>query len=804
MPLPWQLCLLAFICGLFTRDHPVAAGLACALATLGLARGRVCLGMVACFVLGIFAPPGLDVEGAWNAEVRVRGIVDDVRTQPGRRITLVVSDVVDLDSGTTLPGRLAWTWTNPPRLPNAGQGFEARLRIRELRGRHNFGLSSSEEYWLRQEVRHRAYSRGEAAVRWDGREESLRGRLRDAVGAAVPAGQGGAVLLALLFGDRFFLDTDFMDRIRRAGLSHSLALSGLHLSLAAGLGLAAAAVACRLRPGLLLFLPRQKLALVFALPPVLGYLWLGGFTSSLLRAAIMLAALALHLARGTRSHPQDALFAAVGVLVLADPGAALDLGLQLSVLAVAGIVLFMPLLASRLEVLGGGGPLRRIAHYALSLGAVTACANLFILPIQILYFSEVPAHMWLNLLWLPVLSFWVLPLALLGLGCLAASEVLSRACFALAAQGVELLDRGLLAMDAAGWLQAMTVLRPGGIQVVGYWVVLVSGNAVLRARRPGRRAMAFLAAGLALMVAPAIWSGVASLRQTVELTVLDTGMSQAVFVRGPSGSTALVDGAGGWSAEYDPGRAIVAPALAWDRPPRVDRVVLTHMDSDHSRGLFHILETFDVGCFAWSGLLDHSPDSRRLRELLARDAWPVRRVRAGDRIDIEPGLWFDVLHPVAHESGMSGNETSIVLRLVWRGRGLALLPGDAERRALDSVLRQGGDLDAEVLVLPHHGSRSSLRNDFYERVAAMWAVAACGPANRFGFPHAEVVRACEDFGSAVLTTADFGAVRFRWRGSGPAEVGCARLDRCRGGALCPAGLSCMPPLETCNQPRSGQ
>lgn len=152
---------------------------------------------------------------------------------------------------------------------------------------------------------------------------------------------------------------------------------------------------------------------------------------------------------------------------------------------------------------------------------------------------------------------------------------------------------------------------------------------------------------------------------------------------------------------------------------------------------------------------------------------------------------------------MSGNETSLVLRLVWQGRGLALLPGDAERRALDSVLRPGTDLAADVLVLPHHGSRSSLRPDLYGRVGAPWAVAACGPDNRFGFPHPEVVRACEAAGSAVLTTAESGAVRFRWEGAGRPMV---RLARPAGGAwtdaLCPAFLSCMPPLEQCN-PRSG-
>ena len=806
-PLPWQICLLGFLGGLFARPHPLSASLACVLAALAFARWRTSLCMAACFGLGIALgglpcpPPG----AAWNTEAFVRGVVREVRTHPGRRITIVASDVVVAGTGEALPGRLAWSWLDPPRMPLAGQRFEARLRIRELRGRHNFGLSSSEEYWARQGVRHRAFSRGRAAVDWSGPDGSLRGRLLERVAEAVPQGQGGAVIRALLFGDRFALDTAFMDRIRRAGLSHSLALSGMHLALVAGFGLVLAGVAGRARPGLFLILPRRKLAVLLGLPPVAAYMWLGGFTPSLLRAAIMLAALTLHLLRGTRSHPQDALFTAVAVLVLPDPAAAHDLGLQLSVLAVAGIVLFMPVLSRPPELLREGGRLRRLLRVLLSTGAATVCANLFILPVQTLYFAEVPAQLWLNLLWLPVLGLAVLPLSFLGLACLAVSGTAAKACFFLAAQGAESLDRLLLALDAAGWLQAAVVLRPAGLQVVGYWTVLAAAAVLLGVARPSRKAVAFLGVGLLLMAAPSVRRESTRLLPSVELTVLDTGMSQAVCVRGPAGTTVLVDGAGGWSSDYDPGRALVAPALAWDHAPRVDTVVLSHVDSDHSRGLFHILQAFDVGRFAWSGLVDGSSDSRRLQELLARRMWPAREVRAGDRLDIEPGLWFEVLHPGAGEHGISCNETSVVLRLVWKGRGLALLPGDAECRALDSVLGGGADLGAEVLVLPHHGSRSSLRSALYDRVGAQWAVAACGPDNRFGFPHPEVVRACEDAGSPVLTTAAHGAIRFRWEEGGAAAVECARClpgrDDCR--ALCPAGLSCMPALETHN-PRSGQ
>lgn len=732
--------------------------------------------MAACFGLGLLvAPvPPPQVGSAWNGTVQVRGVIEEVRAHPGRRVNIVARDVLDAHTGASLPGRLLWTWTDPPAMPRVGCAFEAALRIRELRGRANFGLSSGEEHWSRLGVRHRAYTNGNARVVWGPEVSSVRERLLERVGTLLPEGPGGATIRALLFGDRLLLEPGFMDRIRRSGLAHSLALSGLHLALVASFGVWAAWAAGRFFPRVLLRMPRQKMAVLLALPAVLAYLWLGGFATSLLRAALMLAALTLHLFRGVRCHPQDTLFAAVAALVLINPAAAYDLSLQLSVLAVAGIVLFMPLFTAWLGPLDELGPAWRPIRALALLSAVSVCANLFILPAQVLYFSEVSAHIWLNLLWLPVLSFAVLPLSFLGLVVSVLSESAAEACFFLAALGVEALDHGLRALDGAGHLRAPVVLRPPGMQILGYWAVLIAGSVLAAAPKPGRKPLAFLGLGLLLMTIPSIGRELSVLRERVELTVLDTGMSQSVFVRGSSGATLLVDGGGGWSTDYDPGRALVGPALAWNHPPRVDGVLLTHVDADHVRGLFHILDAFEVGWFGWSGLVDGTGDSRRLQEALRQGRWPVRTLRAGDRLHVEPGLWLDVLHPPPSERGVSENETSLMLRLVWKGRGLALLPGDAEKGALGLLLRDGRSLEAEVLVLPHHGSKSSLLPAFYGRVGAKWAVAACGPANRFGFPHPAVVEACERAGSAVLTTSGNGAVRFEWLKGRDATVTTAR------------------------------
>lgn len=775
-PLPltlWQQLFLGYACGLLGAVYFWSACLG--LFLLGLAttreRGAFLLGGV--FVLGLaVGGSGHDPPAEfWNSTAQISGVVEEVRTYPGGRVNIVAGQVEDVSSGKRLSGRLLWTLDGVPSTPETGSRFEANLRVRALRGRVNFGLPGSEQYWARKNVWHRAYSRGDADASWP-ENTSLRSVLMAQVEALLPPGDGGATIQALLFGDRLGLEPMFMDRIRRAGLAHSLALSGLHLGLVAAFGFGAAWMLGAAYPPLLLQIPRQKLGIILALPVAAAYLWLGGFAPSLQRALLMLVVMAMHQLSGTRRSLQDSLLWAAFLLVLLDPGAVHDVSLQLSVLAVAGIVLFLPLF--HLPRLRGKMP--PPVTFLFTLGAVTVCANLFLLPVQILYFSEFPALLALNLLWLPVLSLVTLPLCFGGLVLSFFWDSGAQNCFWLAGRTVDTLSYGLQILDEGGWLKAVAVLRPHGVQVLGYWTALVAGSALLSRFRAGGKPLIFLGLGLALLVTPSAWQTLKSTHPRIEMTVLDTGMSQAVFVRTTTGRTLLFDGAGAWGTGYDPGRAVVGPSLAWGHPPRVDMVFLSHMDADHARGLFYILDAFAVGFFGWPGLWDETEDSARLQSVLERGTWPVRTLRRGDRIEVEPGLWLEVLHPSREYDGISSNDSSLVLRLVWQGKGLALLPGDTERRALGEMLRGGVPLQAEVLVLPHHGSRSGLSSRWYDAVGATWAVAACGFGNRFGFPHPEVVAACEERGMRVLTTAQYGAIRFSWAPEAPVQVRLARFS----------------------------
>ena len=237
----------------------------------------------------------------------------------------------------------------------------------------------------------------------------------------------------------------------------------------------------------------------------------------------------------------------------------------------------------------------------------------------------------------------------------------------------------------------------------------------------------------------------------------------------------LLDGGGSLSPRFDPGRDVVAPALTANRPPRLNMVLASHADLDHVRGLIAILETFDVAAFGRSALPfirekdGDDSDAARLEAMRLRRRVPLREFRAGDTLDLGGGLSLDIVHP-PERGRFSSNNGSLVARLTLRGHGLALLCGDAQKPALRRMLQSGADLRADVLVLPHHGSATSLSPDFYDAVSPRVALISCGAYNSFGFPRPEVLAALAERGIPVLTTARHGELRATWTGTGRNET----------------------------------
>jgi competence protein ComEC len=580
------------------------------------------------------------------------------------------------------------------------------------------------------------------------------------------SGRGGKLLLALLMGDRSLLSFDLLDLVRRASLAHSLALSGLHLGFMVSLGWMLAWLSGRIKPHMYARLPRQRLAIFLAVPLVALYLWLGQWRLSLLRAALMFFFWGLLLLRGRNKVLLDGLFFAVTVLVLTSPLAVFDLGLQFSVVAVAGIILLWPLLANPVQRLSRGGFWPTVAAAPFLVLLVSVVANAALLPLMAHSFGILSPHLYLNVLWLPALGWAVLPLGLLGLGlcALPGGEAAGGPMLFAAAQILELLVHVLEGLDARGLMPVLLTLRPLWPQMLGYWLLL--GLAAAWWRRPDRVSWTLVGLALALLVAPSFMREAHVARNRVGMQVMDVGQGQAVCLSLPGGRRILVDGGGSWNREFDIGRFVLTPALTRNRPPALDRVVLSHPDFDHMRGLYYILDRFSVQEFVFNGVWPSGWDGRRLRQSLRDGGVPSDVLKSGDRLNLGGGLALEVLHSGEGRVWDKVNNSSLALRLTYRGRGLALIPGDLEVEGLRSLLRKGAELNAQVLVVPHHGSRTSFCPALYREVDPRVAVVSCKSLSYFGFPHEEVVDELNRRGVPVLTTAREGQIRVDWHLSG--------------------------------------
>ncbi|MEW5773440.1 MAG: MBL fold metallo-hydrolase, partial [Thermodesulfobacteriota bacterium] len=293
--------------------------------------------------------------------------------------------------------------------------------------------------------------------------------------------------------------------------------------------------------------------------------------------------------------------------------------------------------------------------------------------------------------------------------------------------------------------------------------------ATLPRLRPGN-ALAGAGLGLCLLFFPALERGLAAARDEARLTLLDTGQSQAVLVEAPGGVRVLVDGGGSVSRTFDLGRAVTGPALTANRPPRLDLAVLSHPDADHAQGLVHVLSRFRVDRFAWGGSQPEGRLGEEFREALARGGLEPETWRAGEVHALGGGLEVQVLHPGTGGRLKNPNDTSLALRLAWRGRGLAVLCGDLERPGLAALLARKPDLGAEVLVLPHHGSDSSLVQELYDRVVPGQALAAAGLNNSYGFPGAGVRAELARRGVPLWTTGESGALVAVFPPGGPVRI----------------------------------
>ena len=651
-----------------------------------------------------------------------------------------------------LPKRvlLSWYFGAPPEVAPAvrpGERWLLTVRLRQPHGHanpHGFDY----EAWLTERgigatgyvsLRRGATARrlGERSSPGD-RVEQARAAVRDRFKEVLGETPAAGILAALAVGDQRAISSEEWRLFSRTGVTHLMSISGLHVTLVSGLFAWLAAALWRRVPRLALALPARKAGAAAAIAAALAYTLLAGFAVPAQRTFYMVTVVALALWSGRIASPVRTLALALAVVAALDPWAPLQAGFWLSFGAVALIF----------HVSAGwtqGEP------RALQWLRVQWAITVGLAPAALFLFAQVSvAGPLANALAIPLVSAVVTPLAL------AAAVIPVDALLHLG----EWLAQGLLQylewcaqLPAAVWQQHAPPLWATLLALAGAaWLLLPRGF-------PWR------ASGLALMLPAAALPAPAPAPGEAWVTAFDVGQGLAVLVR--TGRHALLYDAGpAYGREGDSGERIVVPALRALGVARLDALLLTHNDTDHTGGALSVLENLEVGAVL-SSLPERHP-------VLAMALAPVR-CRRGHAWEWD-GVKFEVLHPAPGPAARRRNDESCVLR-VSAGGAAMLLTGDIERGAENQLLR-GAALHADALLVPHHGSRSSSSEDFLDAVRPRLAVAASGYRSRFGHPHAEVLARYAARRIALLRTDLHGAVTVRLGGAGArAEAERARRPR---------------------------
>jgi len=674
---------------------------------------------------------------ASRVEAVVEARVDAVRSgASGPEVLLAQVKAIE-PVGLVLPDRLL-VRAQPPRADEPawrpGSWLRVALRIAPVRGRTNpggadwaralarrgiGGVASELHPLLRAEIAPPASHELMAALaqlRRRGAERLLR------------EGPGGALLAALGLGEAPVLPPQSRRDLARLGLSHLVAVSGLHLWLVAGPAFLLAALALRRNAWLAARRDTRRVALVLALVVSTAYALFTGLAAPVQRALVFLALLVL--AQLTLRRPvRSALFAAAALVVaLLDCAAPFAPGVQLSFAATAALAWSAPAPERRAEGFPGALATSLLAALRISASATAATA-----PLVALHFGTVSPLGWLaNAVAVPLTSLALLPLALAaGLTAVAQPEL----TVGLEARGLELAAQlAARALAAAAWLAAR-VPAQAGIAPGALGLALSCGSALLCVRA----SRSWLRLGLALLAAAAPGLGPApALDPPVPRVVfLDVGQGDASIVQGERGSV-LVDGGVAVPGGFDAGASVVLPALGALGIRRLDLVVASHADLDHAGGLAAVLRELPVQRLWLPPGGRSDPAFAALLQLAHARGVVIEERAAGDPalevgdVSLEP-LW----PPRAAPSG-SRNDGSLVLRVRLAGRSL-LLPGDLGQPGERRLLERGSPLSADVLKLGHHGSRTSSSAALLQATSPGLAIVSAPLAGRFRMPHTEVI-----------------------------------------------------------------
>ena len=710
-------------------------------------------------------------------DVRVTGVVSDLpqRNESGLRFRLEIESALLDGVAVSVPPRIDVGWyggvysmggevvdmQRQPQDLKAGERWSMTLRLKAPHGSRNpHGFDY--ELWLwEQGVQATGYVRAgpadevprRLAQTWQHPVALARQSLRDRIFSRIEARQTAGLVAALVVGDQNAIDRVDWDVFRATGVAHLVSISGLHITMFAWGARWLIAMLWRRSSRLCLALPAPTAALLGGVLMAVAYSLFSGWGIPAQRTCLMLATVGALRLFGVRWPWPHVCMLVCAVVVTCDPWALMQAGFWLSFVAVG--VLF----ATDGSHARTGQALSDQSGFARLLVALRSALysglreqwviTVALAPLTLLLFGQVSlVGLVANAFAIPWVTLVITPLAMLG--------ALVPGAWDAAAIAIQWLMALLQTLAAWPWATLALPAAPLWAGAVG-----VAGGLLLVARMPWHlRVM-----GLPLLLPILLWQPVLPPSGQFELLAADIGQGNAVLVR-TANHALLFDAGPRYSLESDAGHRVLVPLLQAFQT-RLDMVVLSHRDTDHVGGAAAVLTMQPQ-----ARLLSSIEDDNRLQAIR-----PAQRCVAGQHWDWDD-VRFDILHPQAPDylQKAKPNAMSCVLR-ISNDVQTALLVGDIEKLQEETLLASGAPLRADVLLVPHHGSKTSSSEAFLDAVQPQWALVQSGYRNRFGHPAAPVMQRYDDRHIMVRDSPHCGAAI--WKSSAPQQMECTRMEQMR-------------------------
>ena len=673
-----------------------------------------------------------------GVEVEIVATIVDLPHRDGRRLRFIteLESIRPVNSTALQPRngriRLSWYGKDAPDL-KAGNKVKLVVKLKPPSGFMNPGGFDLEKWFAQKRIVATGYVRNRSfdversvLTRNSASLSSIRNVLQRKLLQASESYSSSGIIVALAVGDRSGITPALWDSFISTGTNHLLAISGLHISLVAG-AFALLAQALWRYSGLSAYSTRRASALVIALCAAFCYAAMAGFSVPTVRALMMFAVLVCLLLLRRHQRRTQSLAIALIVVCIVDPLSVLSPGFWMSFAAVA--VLFF--VFSNVQDDSRMSLIARVlrGHVLISVG---------LYPLTVFFFGQASLVSPLaNLFVTPLVGMLITPLVFFAAMLVFVSIPMA---------SVVLFFVDCLLRVAVTLLEILSTSPYAMVKVAGFsgFALSLAAVSAMLMLLPVTRSVRVLSLVLLLpLVLPVQEEPLQEGDYSV--AVLDVGQGTSVVVR-TAGHTLVYDTGDQFSEKFSAADAVLLPYLRSKSLSRINALIVSHADRDHSGGADEVLEELQVDTLMLSSKLPQKPDAH-YRRCIAGDSWTWDKVT------------FRILHP-QHNTQGSENDRSCVLMITTAGGNRTLLPGDIESTAERQLTSGDRLLPVKVLLSPHHGSATSSGAAFIDATQPEYVVHSAGYRNRFDFPRPEVIDRYRSAGARQFSTSGSGAVEF--------------------------------------------